>query len=192
MARTPSNMIDIGTTAPNFELPEPNNANQAVSLDSFKGKPLLVVFSCNHCPYVLHILNSFVNYTHQFMSQGLSVVMINSNDVDNYAADSPAKMVELIEQYGFKFPYLYDESQTVAKAYQAACTPDFFLFNDAHELVYRGQFDSSRPSNDDPVTGKDLSDATAALLENSAITDQQLPSLGCNIKWKTGNEPAHI
>lgn len=188
MARTPSNMIDIGTKAPDFNLVEPLTKKHKTLAD-YDAKPLLVIFSCNHCPYVLHILESFVNYTNDMMAKGLSVVMINSNDVDNYADDSPEKMIDLIQQYGFKFSYLYDETQDIAKAYQAACTPDFFLFNDQHTLVYRGQFDSSRPRNDDPVTGSDLRQASEALLTGKAITQNQLPSLGCNIKWKEGNAP---
>jgi len=191
MARTPSNMIDIGTSAPDFQLIEPLTGN-TVALSDYANKPLLVVFSCNHCPYVLHILESFVNYSNDLMDKGLSIVMINSNDVDNYEADSPEKMVELINQYGFKFSYLYDETQAAAKAYQAACTPDFFLFSDKHELVYRGQFDSSRPRNDDPITGNDLREASEALLAVNAITENQLPSLGCNVKWKAGNEPEYF
>ena len=191
MARTPSNMVDIGTKAPGFNLIEPLTNTQK-SLSDYVGKPLLVVFSCNHCPYVLHILESFVSYANDMMNKGLSVVMINSNDVDNYADDSPEKMVDLVNQYGFKFSYLYDETQDAAIAYQAACTPDFFLFNEQHSLVYRGQFDSSRPRNDDPVTGSDLRQATEALLEGKSITDKQLPSLGCNVKWKEGNAPDYF
>lgn len=190
MARTPSNMIEIGTKAPDFTLIEPINNTQK-SLSDYAEKPLLVVFSCNHCPYVLHILEHFVTYTNDMMSKGLSVVMINANDVENYEDDSPEKMIDLINQYGFKFSYLYDASQNTAKAYQAACTPDFFLFNDQHSLVYRGQFDSSRPRNDDAVTGADLRQATEALLSNQTIEENQLASLGCNIKWKDGNAPGY-
>ena len=191
MARTPSNMIDIGTNAPDFNLFEPLTGSSK-SLSQYSNKPLLVVFSCNHCPYVLHILESFVQYTNDMMNKGLSIVMINSNDVDNYEADSPDKMIELVRQYKFNFSYLYDETQSVAKAYQAACTPDFFLFNEQHSLVYRGQFDSSRPRNDDPVTGADLRKASEALLADNAITENQLPSLGCNVKWKEGNAPNYF
>jgi len=188
MARTPSNMINIGTKAPDFKLLEPLT-QQHKALSDYANKPLLVVFSCNHCPYVLHILKSFVNYSNDMMAKGLSVVMINANDVDNYADDSPDKMIDLIHQYGFKFSYLYDESQQTALAYQAACTPDFFLFDQQHTLVYRGQFDSSRPGNDEPVTGQDLRQASEALLNGQNMTQNQLPSLGCNVKWKKGNEP---
>jgi len=181
-------MIDIGTVAPNFKLIDPLT-NKIKTLSDYANKPLLVVFACNHCPYVLHILESFVTYSNDMMAKGLQVVMINSNDIENYAADNPEKMIDLVKQYGFQFSYLYDEDQTVAKAYQAACTPDFFLFNEQHCLVYRGQFDSSRPSNDTPVTGQDLRDATEELLSGHAITKNQLPSMGCNIKWKEGNAP---
>jgi len=153
---------------------------------------LLVVFSCNHCPFVLHILNQFSDYARDYQKKGLSIVMINANDVDNYADDSPQKMIELTKEYGFNFPYLYDESQQTAIAYQAACTPDLFLFDSQHKLVYRGQFDGSRPGNDIPVTGNDLTEATEALLNQQVIPTDQIPSLGCNIKWKPGNEPEYF
>lgn len=191
MARTPSNMIDIGTQAPDFKLIEPLSKTYK-ALSDYQGKPLLVVFSCNHCPYVIHILKSFVQYANEMTNKGLSIVMINANDVDNYSDDSPEKMIELIKQYGFEFSYLYDETQATAKVYQAACTPDFFLFNDQHSLVYRGQFDSSRPRNDDPITGADLRAASDALLQGQAISDNQFPSLGCNIKWKDNNAPDYF
>lgn len=188
MTRTPSTMLAIGTQAPGFNLPEPRSGH-SVSLEDFRGKPLLVVFSCNHCPYVIHILESFAEYANDAVQKGLSVVMINANDVDNYADDSPEKMTGLSDQYGFEFPYLYDESQAVATAYRAACTPDFFLFNQQHELVYRGQYDSSRPGNDVAVSGEDLKAASEAVLQGELISENQLPSMGCNIKWKAGNEP---
>ena len=191
MSRTPSTMLELGTSAPDFSLLEPAMSSQ-VSLADYAGKPLLVVFSCNHCPFVLHILKQFSDYAKNFQSKGLSVVMINSNDVGNYEADSPEKMVELIAQYDLSFSYLYDETQQVATAYQAACTPDLFLFNAQHKLVYRGQFDGSRPGNDIPVTGEDLTLATEALLNNQPISTDQIPSLGCNIKWKQGNEPDYF
>ena len=161
-------------------------------LSDFDGQPILIVFACNHCPFVLHIIESFVDYVRRFQSQGLSVVMINANDVENFPDDSPDKMIELVRKYNFSFPYLYDETQQVARAYQAACTPDFFLFDQQHKLVYRGQFDGARPGNEIPVTGHDLATATQALLNGEAITSQQSPSLGCNIKWKTGNEPDYF
>lgn len=191
MARTPSTMLEIGTAAPDFSLPDPVSGKN-VSLADFAGRPLLVVFSCNHCPYVLHILESFTEYANDAQRQGLSVVMINANDVDNYPDDSPEKMVELSKSYSFEFPYLFDEAQSVASAYQAACTPDFFLFNQHHELVYRGQYDAARPGNDEPVSGTDLKAATQALLSGAALPVNQMPSMGCNIKWRAGNEPAYF
>lgn len=191
MVRTPSTMLEIGTSAPDFNLPDPVSG-KIVSLSDFEGRPLLVVFSCNHCPYVLHILESFTEYANDAQRQGISVVMINANDVDNYPDDSPEKMIELSKSYGFEFHYLYDQSQSVALAYQAACTPDFFLFNPHHELVYRGQYDASRPGNDEPICGTDLKAATQALLSGDALPVKQLPSMGCNIKWRTGNEPAYF
>lgn len=191
MARTPSIMLELGTLAPEFSLPEPATGH-SVDLADFAGKPLLVVFSCNHCPFVLHILTQFSAYADKYLAQGLSVIMINANDVDNRPEDSPQKMVELSKQYKLGFPYLFDEDQQVAKAYQAACTPDFFLFDDKHKLAYRGQFDGSRPGNDIAVNGQDLMAATVALLNNQPIAADQIPSLGCNIKWKTGNEPDYF
>ena len=191
MSRTPSTMLATGTQAPYFKLPEPVSG-QTISLTDFRGKPLLVVFSCNHCPYVIHILESITEYANEAVTKGLSVVMINANDVDNYADDSPEKMIDLSNQYGFQFPYLYDESQTVAIAYRAACTPDFFLFNARHELVYRGQYDGSRPGNDVAVTGVDLKAASDAVLQSLPIEANQLPSMGCNIKWKVGKEPEYF
>ena len=191
MSRTPSTMLEIGTLAPDFELPEPASG-RTVSLTEFADKPLLVVFSCNHCPYVIHILKSFTEYANATQIQGISVVMINANDVNNYPDDSPEKMIELSATYGFEFPYLYDQSQSTASAYQAACTPDFFLFNHHHELVYRGQYDASRPGNSELVSGSDLKIATQALLSGEALPVNQLPSMGCNIKWRSGNEPAYL
>ncbi len=191
MSRTPSTMLDIGTKAPDFRLPDPASGNY-VGLSDYQGQPLLVIFSCNHCPYVIHILESFTAYANSAQQKGLSVVMINANDVENYPDDSPLKMVDLSTQYNFEFPYLYDESQAVALAYRAACTPDFFLFNQQHELVYRGQYDSSRPGNETPVSGSDLKTATDALLAGESLQSQQLPSMGCNIKWRADNEPEYF
>ncbi|MCP3688938.1 MAG: thioredoxin family protein [Gammaproteobacteria bacterium] len=190
MSRTPSTMLDIGTRAPGFELPEPASGKH-ISLSDYQGLPLLVMFSCNHCPYVIHILESFTAYANKALEKGLSVVMINANDVDNYPDDSPAKMVDLAARYSFEFPYLYDQSQAVATAYRAACTPDFFLFNQQHELVYRGQYDNSRPGNETPVSGGDLKNASNALLAGELLQAQQSPSMGCNIKWRADNEPEY-
>ncbi len=190
MVRTPSTMLDIGTRAPDFDLPDPVSGN-SVRLSDYQHKPLLVVFSCNHCPYVLHLLQSFSEYAREIQQQGLSVVMINANDIENYPQDSPQKMIELAQQHGFDFPYLYDASQQVAIAYEAACTPDFFLFDASHRLVYRGQYDAARPGNDEAITGVDLKTASQALLNSEVITEQQIPSMGCNIKWRAGNEPQY-
>jgi len=191
MARTPSTMLEIGTHAPDFNLSEAASGKQ-VSRNDFANKPLLIIFSCNHCPYVIHIIESLTAFANDARNRGLEIVMINSNDVDNYAADSPEKMVELSTEYGFEFPYLYDESQSVAQAYRAACTPDFFLFNQKHELVYRGQYDASRPGNDVKVSGGDLKEACDALLAGDTMPADQLPSMGCNIKWRSGNEPDYF
>ncbi len=184
-------MLKIGTLAPSFSLPEPASGNQ-VTLTDFVGKPLLVVFSCNHCPYVLHIIDSFSVFANKAQQRGLAVIMISSNDVTGYPADSPEKMVELGRKHAFDFPYLYDEPQLVARAYRAACTPDFFLFDAAHKLAYRGQYDGSRPGNNVTVDGKDMKAAVDALLDGSELPGEQVPSVGCNIKWRSGNEPDYF
>lgn len=191
MAETPSTMLGIGTQAPDFSLPEPASGNK-LSLADYAGKPLLVVFSCNHCPYVLHILESFTEFANEAQRQGLAVVMISANDITGYPADSPPKMAQLAQAYGFEFPYLYDESQQVARAYRAACTPDFFLFDSAHRLVYRGQYDASRPGNQVAIDGCDMRAAVDALLAGNAPAGDQIPSVGCNIKWRAGNEPDYF
>jgi len=191
MAETPSTMLGIGTRAPDFSLPEPASGN-SVSLSDYSGKPLLVVFSCNHCPYVLHILESLTAFANEKQRQGLAVVMISANDIAGYPADGPDKMAALAQSYGFEFPYLYDESQQVALAYRAACTPDFFLFDSAHRLVYRGQYDGSRPGNQVAVDGSDMRAAVDALLTGNTISGDQIPSVGCNIKWRAGNEPDYF
>ena len=191
MAQTPSTMLELGTLAPDFNLPEPAS-EKSVSLSDYRGNPLLVVFSCNHCPYVLHILESFSAFARDAQTRGLGVVMISANDIEGYPDDSPEKMVDLARKYGFGFPYLYDASQKVAIAYRAACTPDFFLFDRDHRLVYRGQYDSSRPGNAVTVTGHDLKTAVDALLDSGEIPADQIPSVGCNIKWLAGNEPDYF
>ncbi len=191
MARTESTMLELGTQAPDFNLPD-TNGNQ-ISLANFKGaKGMLVIFMCNHCPYVIHLRDALAELAKQYQANGLAVIGINSNDASNYPDDSPEKMAEEVATQGYTFPYLYDESQAVAKAYMAACTPDFFLFDAEQTLVYRGQFDDSRPRNEEPVTGADLRAAIDALLNSSAIPDEQKPSMGCNIKWKEGNEPSYF
>lgn len=188
MAQTPSTMLELGTPAPDFSLPEPAT-ERTVSLSDFAGKPLLVAFLCNHCPFVLHIKDVFAAFAQEYQERGLAVVAINANDVANYPADAPDKMAQMARESGFMFPYLYDESQQVAQAYRAACTPDFFLFDADHRLVYRGRFDGATPGNDEPVTGMDLRAAADALLEGTPMPQDQRPSIGCNIKWKAGNEP---
>ena len=191
MAETPSTMLDTGTPAPDFSLPEPASG-KTVSLAEFAGRPLLVVFSCNHCPYVLHIIESFAEFAREIGARGVGVVMISANDVGGYPADSPQKMAELAERQGFDFPYLYDESQQIAIAYHAACTPDFFLFDRDHRLFYRGQYDASRPRNQVAVDGRDLRAAVDAVLAGEDAPAQQVPSVGCNIKWRAGNEPDYF
>jgi peroxiredoxin len=188
MVMTPSTMLELGTRAPNFRLPD--TRGKVVSLADFKKAPaLLVIFMCNHCPFVKHVLPAMVNIVKRYQSRGLAVVGISSNDVDNYPDDSPEIMAEVAQQMGFTFDYLYDKKQAVAKAYRAACTPDFFLFDADRKLVYRGQMDDSRPGNEIPVTGVDLCLALDAVLDGKPVTREQKPSMGCNIKWKPGNEP---
>jgi peroxiredoxin len=191
MALTPSTMLPLGTAAPNFDLPD--TTGKFVSLASFKSAPaLLVVFMCNHCPYVIHVRTGLAQLARDYVPRGVAVVGINANDTKNYPADSLAKMKEEVANAGYTFPYLYDETQAVAKSYHAACTPDFFLFDRGRRLVYRGQFDASRPGNGIPVTGKDLRAALDAVLSGKSTSEFQVPSMGCNIKWKPGNEPDYF
>lgn len=188
MALTPSNMLPLGTAAPDFNLPGTDGAQY--SLRSFaSGKLLLVAFICNHCPFVKHIQAELARLGRECRERDVAMVAISSNDVDAYPADGMDKMREEAAKAGYVFPYLLDESQQVALAYDAACTPDFFLFDGARKLIYRGQFDDSRPGSGVPVTGKDLRAAIDAALAKRAITDAQKPSMGCNIKWKPGNAP---
>ena len=188
MAETPSTMLPLGTKAPHFRLPDPQG--KWVSLDDFHDAPaFLVVFMCNHCPYVKHIWSHFAELAREYQAQGVGVVAINSNDFESYPDDRPEKMAEEIKQVGYTFPYLYDESQEVAKAYRAACTPDLYLFDRDRRLVYRWQFDDSRPGNGRPVTGADLRAALDAVLAGRPVPGIQKPSIGCNIKWKRGNAP---
>ena len=180
-------MVSLGTQAPDFELPDPDN--KVLSRDDLKGdKGLLVIFMCNHCPFVKHVAGELANIGRQYTDKGIGVVGINSNDISNYPDDAPPEMNKFADQYGITFPYLFDESQQVAKSYSAACTPDFFLFDAAGKLVYRGQLDNSRPGNEVPVTGSDLREAMDALCEDREISADQKPAIGCNIKWKKGNE----
>ena len=189
MAQTPSTMLPLGTPAPDFSLPEPMTG-KTVSLGDFQDAPaLLVMVICNHCPFVKHIRQGLVQFARDYPAKDLAIVAISANDAANYPDDSPAKIAEEAKTFGYPFPYLHDESQTVAKAYHAACTPDFFLFDASRKLVYRGQFDGSRPGNKLPVTGSDLRAAVDALLAGQPVPSAQQPSIGCNIKWKTGHEP---
>lgn len=188
MVATNSTMLPLGTVAPDFSLPD--TSGTIVSLSQAKNAAAYVVmFLCNHCPYVKHIRSGVAQFGRDYRSKGVAVFAISSNDVKNYPADSPEKMAEEARSAGYVFPYLFDETQAVAKAYRAACTPDFFLFDKDRRLVYRGQFDDSRPSNGLPVTGKDLRAALDAVLAGTTPPPTQTPSLGCNIKWKPGNEP---
>ncbi|UCC22241.1 MAG: thioredoxin family protein [Planctomycetota bacterium] len=190
MVMTASTMLALGTTAPDFNLPDIDGNIVSVA-DSKEAPALLVIFMCNHCPFVKHVLSGLVELINDYQVKGVAVVGINSNDVETFPEDRPEMMAKVAQQAGFTFPYLYDENQEVAKAYRAACTPDFFLFNKERRLVYRGQMDGSRPGNDIPVTGADLRAALDCILEEKGVLAEQKPSIGCNIKWKQGNEPEY-
>ena len=190
MAVKASEMLPLGTSALDFKLPD--TAGNMVSLRDFEEAPaFLVIFICNHCPFVKHILNAMVELIKEYQAKGVAVVGINSNDVVNFPDDRPEMMAKVVKEAGFTFPYLYDETQEVAKAYRAACTPDFFLFDSERTLVYRGQMDDSRPGTGITITGADLTAAIDAVLEGKPVSEEQKPSLGCNIKWKQGNEPGY-
>jgi peroxiredoxin len=191
MALTPSTMLPLGTTAPDFKLPDTDG--KIVTPADFKDKAaLLVVFMCNHCPYVVHIRAGLAQLARDYTARGVGMVGISSNDATNYPADSPTRMKDEVKTAGYIFPYLYDETQAVAKSYRAACTPDIFLFDKNQKLVYRGQFDASRPNNGQPVTGADLRAALEAVLAGQPVSEKQTASIGCNIKWKAGNEPDYF
>jgi peroxiredoxin len=184
MAETPSTMVSLGTTAPIFSLPD-TVSGKTLSLEAIKSdKATLIMFICNHCPFVKHVQAELVKLAQDYQPRGVSLVAISSNDVESYPDDGPDRMKAVAEQFGFPFPYLFDETQEVARAYRAACTPDFFLYNSDLKLVYRGQLDDSRPGNGLPVTGKDLRGAMDNLLLGEPIDPNQRPSVGCNIKWK--------
>ncbi|MGK7939279.1 MAG: thioredoxin family protein [Crocosphaera sp.] len=192
MARTLSTMLPLGTKAPDFSLEDVVSGNK-ISLDTFaEKKALLVMFICVHCPFVKHLQDALAEVGKEYVDKGLGIVAISANDIIKYPDDAPDKMKIMAETLGFNFPFCYDESQEVAKAYTAACTPDFFLFNKDNMLVYRGQFDDSRPGNDIPITGVDLKAAIESVLIERTIDNQQKPSIGCNIKWKAGNEPPYF
>ena len=198
MALTESSMLQLGASLPPFKLRDVTS-DKTVSHGDFADKPILVMFICNHCPYVIHISEKLAELTQQFISRGVGIVAISSNDVVEYPADSPELMKKEVVLRGYQFPYLFDETQEVAHAFKAACTPDFFLFDKNHELVYRGRFDSTRPTrirsgvyeSDNPATGIELAAAIESVLDGVDPSEQQLPSLGCNIKWKHGNEPEY-
>ena len=191
MALTPSTMqLPLGAEAPAFTLPDADGKPH--SRDDFAGRrALLIAFICNHCPYVKHVAAAFARLAKEYQEQGVAVVAINSNDCEHHPDDSPAKMKEESAARGYTFPYLVDETQQVAKAYRAACTPDFYLFDADRKLVYRGQMDAGRPGNNLPVTGKDLRAALDAVLAGRPVAKEQRPSMGCNIKWRPGNEPQY-
>ena len=182
MVLTKSTNMAIGAAAPDFTLPDTRNG-QSVSLANHAGQAVLVVFMCNHCPYVVHLIDPLVAVAHQFADQGIATITISSNDSLSYPQDAPEKMAELADRKAFQFPYCYDESQSVAKAYDAVCTPDIFLFDQSHALYYHGQFDDTRPGAGQ-AHGKDLKEAAAAMLAGQAPPTQTQPSVGCSIKWK--------
>ena len=189
MALKDSTMLPLGTPLPHFELPDVRTSH-VISPDIFGGKQaILVMFICRHCPYVIHVQEGLAKLGRDYQGKNVGIVAIGSNDVKKYPQDSPPRLKEMAEELGLTFPYCYDESQQVAKAFTAACTPDFFLFDGQRKLVYRGQLDDSRPGNGKPVTGLDLRRALDAVLEGKPVPVVQKPSAGCNIKWKTGNEP---
>ena len=190
MPATPSTMVPLGTPAPDFRLPD--TEGKEVSLADFaKSKALLVAFICNHCPFVKHIRGQLAQLARDYQAKGAASVAINSNDISMHPDDAPVKMVEEKRSAGYTFPYLFDETQAVAKAYRAACTPDFFLYDSARKLVYRGQMDASRPGNDKPNDAADLRAALDAVLAGKPAATPQVPSIGCNIKWKAGSEPKY-
>ena len=185
MVLTPSNMIPLGMEAPDFKLPDPVEGGEKSLVDLKSDKATVIMFICNHCPYVKHIQIGLVELANDYIYKGVSFVAINSNDVENYPDDSPGKMREVAEKLGYPFPYLFDETQEVAKAYDAACTPDFYIFNSELKCVYRGQMDDSRPKNGKPVTGKDIREVLDNVIDGKPVDEKQIPSIGCNIKWKS-------
>jgi peroxiredoxin len=190
MVLTPSTMLALGTPLPAFRLPDPQG--KLVSSDDFAGAPaLLVMILCNHCPYVKHVADGIARFAHDYAGKGLAMVAISANDVASHPEDAPARMAEEAKRRGYPFPYLYDETQEVAKSFRAACTPEFYLFDRDRRLAYRGQLDGSRPGNRVPVTGAELRAAADAVLAGKPAPADQKPSVGCNVKWKPGNEPSY-
>lgn len=191
MAATESTMLALGTPAPDFDLPEPNGKRvRLADLSSAEG--LVVAFICNHCPFVKLIREGIAEFARDYANRNVAMVAINANDFDTYSGDAPDRMQEEIDKFGYCFPYVYDESQEVAKAYRAACTPEFYLFDADRKLVYRGRFDAASPGNGEPVTGDELRRATDALLAGATPEPDQKPGIGCNIKWKPGNSPDYF
>ncbi|MGP1384446.1 MAG: thioredoxin family protein [Thainema sp.] len=192
MVKTASTMLELGTSAPDFQLPDVVSG-ETVSLADFKDKSaLLMMFICQHCPFVKHVQDELARIGQDYVPQNVGIVAISANSVQTHPQDSPEHLKQMAETLGFNFPFCYDETQEVAKAYTAACTPDFFLFDGDMKLVYRGQLDDSRPGNDKPVNGKDLRGAIAAVLAGDSLPADQKPSIGCNIKWTPGNEPDYF
>lgn len=187
MVAVSSSMRALESAAPEFVLPDVTEQDRLVTLDTFSGAPLLVMFICNHCPFVVHVMKELAAIANHFKRQGFAVVAISSNDVINYPQDAPEMMHQFARDYNFEFAYLYDETQSVAKAYGAECTPDFFVYDRAHKLRYRGQMDAARPGNGIPVTGDHLRNAMQAVLDGEKVSKTQIPSIGCNIKWKIEN-----
>jgi peroxiredoxin len=191
MPPVPSTMLELGTEAPDFRLPDAVTG-RTVARDDFRdASALLVMFICNHCPFVKHVREELARLGREYGERGVAVVAINANDVERYPQDGPGPMKDEAETAGYPFPYLFDESQDVARAYRAACTPDFFLFDGERKLAYRGQLDGSRPGNDEPVSGRDLRAALDRVLAGESVPEEQIPSIGCGIKWKPGNEPGY-
>lgn len=190
MVAVPSTMLPLGTRVPDFTLPDAVSGNEVSPASSAGHRALLVMFICNHCPFVKHVKDELTRLGREYLPKRVAMLAINANDVERYPQAGPGPMKALAEAEGWSFPFLLDETQEVAKRFSAACTPDFFLFDRGHTLVYRGQLDDSRPGNDVPVTGKDLRAALDAVLEGKPVPEEQKPSIGCNIKWKAGNEPS--
>ena len=195
MVSTASTLQALGSDAPAFTLPNTHSVSggPTVSLSDYAdSKAMVVAFICNHCPYVIHIRDAFNAFAEEYLPLGLTTIAISANDAATHPDDAPEMMAEEAARHGFAFPYLYDEDQSVAKTYRAACTPDFFLFDEHRQLAYRGQFDASRPKNNEPVSGIDLRNAADAVLRGDAVPGEQIPSIGCNIKWKAGQEPDYF